>query len=160
MKRAWSRTTEEIYAYRCRKPHAVWGLPFIGRHWGYVGRTTNGVRRDAQHRYGYVWDGERKEAQPWADLIVKRYVVCGRKRRYRWSTHFLEWFWIWLLMPVYNVSMNRANPRRVKPWDAQRQRAARDEYGTVARVVPAVGQWVLVGVVGGAVVWGSLRVAG
>lgn len=129
-RRRWfDRTSEEIYAYRCRKPWALVGLPFIGRHWGYAGRTNNGKRRDGQHRFGYVWDGQEHPPKPWADLIVRRYVIFRKKPRLEITTHFLEWFTIRLLLPVYNVSMNAGNPRRIKPWEQKRQRAERLAWG-------------------------------
>lgn len=133
----WESTTEEIYAYRTRKPGAVWGWPFLGRHWAYVGRTNDGVRRHSEHLIGGgKWAAK---AKPWADLEPKRYVLARRKRRREITTHFLEWWWIHVLFPVYNVSMNAANPRRVKPWTQAEQRAARDA-GRVRGVVAGAGR--------------------
>jgi hypothetical protein len=133
----WHHTSEEIYAYRTRKPHGFTRIPVIGTHWGYAGRTRNPKRRDAQHRYGYVWDGERKPAQPWSDLITSRRVIFRRKRRMEITTHLLEMITIRVLFPVYNIQMNRTNPRRIKPWEAQAQRRYRNRYGRPAQVVPA-----------------------
>ena len=117
-------TREAIYAYRTRKPWARWGLPIIGRHWAYVGRTNDLARRDDEHLVG----GGRYGAVPkdWADLEPRRYVLVGYRRRREPRTHLLEWAAVRLLWPVYNVSMNRWNPRRIKPYDARRQRQARN----------------------------------
>lgn len=132
----FDHTSEEIYGYRTRKPHAVVGLPFVGRHWAYVGRTA---RPDLRHREHMLGGGKwRVTPKPWADLEPRRYVICRKKRRLEITTHFLEWFWIKVLLPAYNIQMNRTNPRRIKPWTASRQRALRDQYGTTAAVVPAL----------------------
>jgi hypothetical protein len=134
--RPWfARTTEAIYAYRTRKPGAVWGWPVIGRHWGYVGRTNHLERRNQQHLYGGGTYGA--VAKPWADLEPKLYVLVRPGRRLELTTHLLEWAWIKILMPVYNVSMNRSNPRRIKPWDQHAQRRARDTGHLVGAVTGA-----------------------
>src|SRR3954462_10478904 len=101
------------------KPHGFPRIPFLGTHWGYAGRTNYPARRDAQHRYGYVWDGKRKPPQPWSDLIVSRRVIFRKKRRMEITTHLLELITIRALFPVYTIQMNRTNPRRIKPWEAQ-----------------------------------------
>jgi hypothetical protein len=134
-RRWWEKTSEEIYAYRTRKPHGF-GLPVVGRHWAYVGRTSVPHLRHSEHMVGGgKW---RAKPKPWADLEPRRFVICRKKRRMEITTHFLEWFWIKVLMPVYNVSMNRTNPRRIKPWTQAAQRAHRNQYGQAAAVVPAV----------------------
>lgn len=126
-RRWFDRTSEEIYAYRTRKPGAPVGLPLVGRHWAYVGRTA---RPDLRHREHMVGGGKwRARPKPWADLEPRRYVICRKKRRLEITTHFLEWFWIKALMPVYNISMNRTNPRRIKPWTQVAQRISRDQHG-------------------------------
>lgn len=126
-RRWWERTTEEIYAYRCLKPSAMIGIPIIGWHWGYAGRTNNARRRDAEHlvgggRYGTV-------AKSWADRRPRRKVIFPMRRRLELTTRFLEWLTIKTLMPVYNITWNRTNPRRIPPWVAARQRAMRDTVG-------------------------------
>jgi hypothetical protein len=135
-RRWWQHTVEEIYVYRTQKPHAVVGLPFIGRHFAYGGRTNNPKRRDSEHLVG----GGRYNAppKPWADLRPRRYVVFRLKRRAELTTRLLELLVIRGLFPVYNVTHNMGNPRRIKPFKAARQRAHRDAYGTTARLAPAV----------------------
>jgi hypothetical protein len=129
----FDRTTEAIYVFRARKPHALLGLPIIGRHFAYVGRTNNLRRRYEQHMIG---GGEyRSVAKDWADLEPRFYVICPMKSRMEITTHFLEWFWIKVLMPVYNIQMNRTNPRRIKPWVAKRQRINRNRYGRTTSVM-------------------------
>ena len=134
--RPWyAHTTEVIYAYRTRKPGAVFGLPIIGRHWAYVGRTNDLQRRHLEHILG----GGPYGAVPklWADLEPKRYVICRRRRRREWRTHLLEWLFILLLLPVYNVSMNRRNPRRIGRAEQVRQRLARNQGAARGVVVGA-----------------------
>ena len=116
-RRWWEHTSEEIYAYRTRRPSGR------GTHWGYVGRTAWPARRHQEHTVGGgKW---RATAKPWADLVVERRVMFRKKRRLEITTHFLEWSMIKLLMPVYNIQMNWKNPRRIPPWVAQRQRLQR-----------------------------------
>lgn len=132
--RPWhAHTSEVIYAYRTRKPGAVWGLPLVGRHWAYVGRTNDLARRHQEHILGGgMYDAV---AKPWADLEPRLYVIRPKKRRREWTTNFLEWFFIWLLLPVYNVSMNAGNPRRIRRAEQLRQRAARDRSEALGVVV-------------------------
>lgn len=148
-RRWWEKTREEIYAYRTDKPHAPLALPIIGRHWGYAGRTNDPKRRDLEHvqgggRYAAV-------AKDWADLRPKRRVVFGMKTRTEAMTHFLEWITIKVLLPVYNVDMNRTNPRRITPRQAKAQRFARDQFGTTARLTKLGLRWLLYLAVAGAV---------
>lgn len=150
-RRWWERTREEIYAYRTDKPHAPLALPLIGRHWGYAGRTNNASRRHQEHvqgggRYAAV-------AKPWADLRPKRLVIFRRKERTEAMTHFLEWVTIKILLPVYNVDMNRTNPRRITPHRAKAQRFARDQFGITARVTKLALRWALYAVVVAVAFW-------
>lgn len=132
-RRWYERTREEVYAYRTDKPSAPLGLPLIGRHWGYAGRTNNPKRRDMEHvRGGGQYNAV---AKPWADLRPKRHVIFRMKSRTEAMTHFLEWLTIKILLPVYNVDMNRTNPRRITQRSQAAQRAMRDQLGTTARVM-------------------------
>lgn len=142
-RRWWERTREEIYAYRTDKPHAPLGLPIIGRHWAYAGRTNNASRRHQEHVEG----GGRYQAvaKPWADLRPKRRVIFRRKERTEAMTHFLELLAIKILLPVYNVDMNWTNPRRITPRQAKAQRFARDQFGTTARMSKLALRWALYG---------------
>lgn len=141
-KRRWyERTREEVYAYRTDKPHAPLGLPIIGRHWGYGGRTNNPRRRHQEHvlgggPYGAV-------AKPWSDLRPRRFVIFRMKSRTELMTHFLEWLVIKILLPVYNVDMNYTNPRRITPKAQAAQRFARDQFGTTARLTKLGLRWLL-----------------
>lgn len=138
-RRWWQRTTEEIYVYRTRKPWAVWGLPVVGRHFAYGGRTNNPARRDMEHLRG--GGPYHAVAKPWADLLPRRYVVFRRKRRTELTTHLLEVLTIRLFMCVYNVQFNTGNPRRIKPHDALRQRRLRDSSGRWARLAAMGGRY-------------------
>lgn len=97
--------------------------------WGYVGQTRQQIwEREDQHR----------EDKPWADTIVgDSYVdaITGRVyqavelARGEWDDAELddcELHYIRMLRPLYNIVGNRANPCRVKPWDAKKQRHQRD----------------------------------
>lgn len=126
----------EVYAYRTRKPGAVLGLPVLGRHFAYVGQTRNPKARHREHlegggRYGCV-------PKDWADLDPKRYVLFRMRHCPQWVLDLAEWLMIQLLLPVYNVQHNRANPRRIRPEVAKRQRAQRDRRGWSWNVRPAV----------------------
>lgn len=140
-RRWWEKTREEIYAYRTDKPHAPLGLPIIGRHWGYAGRTNNPDRRHLEHTVG---GGPYNHGQKsWADLRPRRFVIFGMKLRMELTTHLLEWLTIKMLFPVYNVHMNRTNPRRITPRAQVSQRFARDQFGTTARAGRLGFRWVL-----------------
>lgn len=153
-RRWWERTREEVYAYRTDKPHAPVALPLIGRHWGYAGRTNNAKRRNQEHLVG---GGQYAAvAKPWADLRPKRRVIFRMKSRTEAMTHFLEWITIKALLPVYNVDMNRTNPRRITPRQATAQRYARDQFGTTARLSKLGLRWIsYVGLV--AILWAVWR---
>ncbi len=142
------------YVWRTDKPHALlgislrwmmaaavalatvlystdgpWALAFIllffsGRHTAYVGQTGNRYFRDRQHlrgdqRYGAI-------GKPWADLNPRVYALPCLLSGWKWSREFSEKLWIFLLLPVYNVTWNRKNPRRIKPKEADEQRGARE----------------------------------
>lgn len=144
-RRWWERTTEEVYAYRTDKPHAPLGLPIIGRHWGYGGRTNNPRRRHTEHVIGGGPYGHTQK--PWADLRPRRFVIFRMKRRTELMTHFLEWLTIKILLPVYNHDMNLTNPRRITLKAQKAQRFARDQFGTTARLTKMGLRWLLLAAV-------------
>lgn len=110
------------YAVRTKKPHAPLGLPFIGRHWAYVGQTTSRYHRDRQHK-GL---DPRVPASPWSDLDPKWYPLPSLPW-WRWSRELSEWFWTIVLLPVYPVPKQAPwNLRRISKASAVRARAARD----------------------------------
>jgi len=139
-----------VYAYRTRKPGAVLGLPFLGRHWAYVGETTSFSHRHLQHvegggRYGAT-------AKPWSDLAP----VCVIRiplPPWKWLLRSVETLLILALWPAYNVSKNRWNPRRISPNMAAMQRRARNRrdrwfiwflaarWYHVAAVIAVIGWW-------------------
>lgn len=130
----------EVYAYTTRKPWArgVLGtIPVLGRHLAYVGKTRDGRRRHAQHM-GTDMGPYAKVAQPWSNLDPHRYVLWSMRRCPDWLLSAMEVLLIRLLLPVYNVQHNRGNPRRIKPWEAKAQRAARDAGRTFVRPTAAL----------------------
>jgi hypothetical protein len=138
------RTTEEIYVYRTRKPHAPLGLPLISRHFGYGGRTVDPERRHHEHTVG--GRGGRfgnKPPQPWSTLEPKRYVVFKLKSRTRLTTHLLEVLVIRGLLCVYNHQHNLGNPRRISLKRAKVQRVLRDKYGKAAMAGELIGKWLI-----------------
>ncbi len=122
------------YGIRARKPSAPFGLPFVGRHWAYVGESSSRRHRDAQHLVG----GGAYSVKPkdWADLDPKVYPLPCPFPHWRWTRKAMEKFYIALFWPVYNVQYNRWNPRRITPVQAKRQRYARDMVGRRASAVP------------------------
>jgi hypothetical protein len=97
--------------------------------WGYVGQTRQQIwEREDQHR----------EDKPWSDTIVGDYFqdpITGRIYQAvvlaegEWDDAELdarELSYIRSLLPLYNIVGNMANPCRVKPWDAKKQRHLRD----------------------------------
>jgi hypothetical protein len=83
------------------------------------------VHRDAQHLFGTAI------APPasWSDLSPRVYplpCVLHSSKRMR---ELQEWFWIKLLLPVYNVQHNGWNPRRITKRSALLQRQRRQAGG-------------------------------
>lgn len=111
-----------VYAYRTRKPGARFCIPFLSRHWGYVGQTSSFWHRDRQHLWGDVRYGH--VAKPWADLDPKCYRLP--LPNWKWLRLAVEAVAILLLAPVYNDKGNRWNPRRIPLSVAARQRAQRN----------------------------------
>lgn len=121
----WPGWAGGVYGYRTRKPGAWWGLPFIGRHWAYIGETTSFYHRGKQHiEGGGTYQAVRKN---WSDLDPKCY--CLPLPSWKWLLRSVETLAIVLTWPVYNIQKNRWNPRRIPPWQAAAQRAARDAEG-------------------------------
>lgn len=112
-----------VYVYRCRKPGAFLGWPFIGRHFAYVGETTSFRHRHLQHTVGGGRYGH--QAQPWADL-EPRCVLRIPLPPWKPLLHAVETLFILLLWPVYNDRKNHWNPRRIPLQVAKAMRAARD----------------------------------
>jgi hypothetical protein len=91
---------------------------------GYVGQTRQRLRaREGQHR----------DDQPWSDTIVGEAFVIAQGM---WNKAELDWYeqvCIQRMLPLYNIDHNRANPYRIKPWDAIAQRQAREPGWTPNR---------------------------
>lgn len=123
----------EIYAYRTLRPSRR-----RPRHWAYVGKTRDGRRRHRQHM-GVRLPTDRYDApgQPWNDLDPVRYVVWRSRKVRAWRLALMEFMFVRLLLPVYNVQMNAGNPRRITPHMARMQRNARD---VGKRVTPDLAQ--------------------
>jgi hypothetical protein len=120
-----SNSRAGVYVYRTRKPGAPFGLPIIGRHFAYVGQSK---RLDIRHRQHsgkpLPWDRYASTGQPWSDLNP----VCYRLRLppWRWLLLLVEALLIGLLWPVYNIKLNKHNPRRITAYRAIQMRATRD----------------------------------
>lgn len=112
----------EIYLYRARKP---WLALIFRRHTAYVGKTRSPGMRDREHMTGAGRWGNREPA-PWSDLEPRRYVIFKFASISDFWLSVLEFLTIRITMPVYNVHMNTANPRRIPKWKAREQRTARD----------------------------------
>ena len=118
------RRNSGVYIYRALKPAARLRIPFLSYHFAYVGETRSFFHRHIQHiqgggLYGVV-------PKPWADLEPYVWLRIPLPP-WKWLLRTVEAVVILLTWPVYNISGNRWNPRRIKPWDATRQRALRDK---------------------------------
>lgn len=113
-----------IYLFRTRKPHAPFGLPIIGRHNGYVGQSNDYARRYEQHIRGGGRYNVR--AKHWSDLRPRFHRILPLPRWMfdltPWAVNVIEALCIFVLLPVYNVKLNKHNLRRIS---LQRQRAHR-----------------------------------
>lgn len=127
-----------LYVWRVDKPHALIGLPLIGRHFGYLGMTNSYYFRAQQHLAGSTKYGAA--AARWSDLRPKCYkilplpdfILHGRYRRR--ITFALETIAIWLLCPVYNDKQQPPyNLRKISKRSAAAQREARDKLGRTAK---------------------------
>lgn len=137
-----------LYVWRCDKPHAVIGLPMIGRHFGYGGMTNSYYWRGKQQLEGSVKYGTVPYS--WSDLRPKRYKVLPLPgwllhSRNKWGRRFvrlLETVMIGLLCPVYNDTQQAPwNLRKISKAKARAQRAARDRMGKAAIVGRAFVRW-------------------
>lgn len=112
-----------VYVYRTRKPAARLRIPFLSYHFAYVGETKSFHHRHMQHVAG----GGRfnSEQRSWADLEPRVWLRISLPP-WKWLLRSVETLVILLLWPVYNVSKNRWNPRRIQPASALWQRQCRD----------------------------------
>ncbi len=128
-----SRWRGGAYVWRTRKPHAVIGLPLIGRHTGYVGQTNNFGRRRGEHLYGSTRYTNVVQPKDWSDLSPKVWTIP--LPNWRWLRLMVEQLLIWVLCPVYNVKGQGSwNIRRVRPATARQQRWRRDRFGVTASI--------------------------
>lgn len=98
--------------YRFWVRHPVTGRTVLG----YVGETA---------RMPFVRLMEHVLAQPWADIIV-RWEVDPVTYRGKDAVLAAEMTAIGRERPLYNVEGNRGNPDRIPPWQAVKQRQARE----------------------------------
>ncbi len=91
---------------------------------GYVGKT----RRDPKVRYEeHMGRGKYgKPAQPWTDTVVRWKVIYDSKRVTDIGLSLREQFHIRVRRPLYNVTYNMGNRRRIPPHVAKQQRSERD----------------------------------
>lgn len=112
-----------VYVYRGRKPFSWFNIPFLSRHFIYVGETVSFKLRHEQHTRG---DTVRTTPQqPWADLDP-RCVLRIPLPPWKWLLRSVETVLIVLTWPVYNHKKNLWNPRRIPLSTAQHQRYLRD----------------------------------
>lgn len=111
-----------IYLARTRKHRGR------GRENGYVGRSNNVKLRERCHRGQCSHAG--CAAKPWIDLdpVFHWIVKLPWWLSWRWVQSPIEALCIAVLMPRYNVQLNKQNPRRVTPAEQRRQRAKRDRW--------------------------------
>lgn len=125
-----------IYLARTNKPYAIFGLPLIGRHNGYVGQSNAYELRWAQHTHG---GGKFKSvAKGWSDLDPEFHRIIPLPKwmfeRTPKVVDALEWLAIKLLLPVYNDKMNHSNPRRIPKERLWKQRRFRTETSGGIRI--------------------------
>jgi hypothetical protein len=128
-----------LYVWRTRKPHAILGLPFIGRHFAYGGMTNSYSCRELEHLTGRsprLRPAQYKVPANWSDLEPKCYRVLPlpdswTNGRYgRVIVKALESALIGLTCPVYNETQQAPwNLRRISRARAARMRAERDTVG-------------------------------
>jgi hypothetical protein len=137
-----------LYVWRVDKPHAVIGLPLIGRHFGYCGMTNSYYWREKQQLEGSVKYGTTPYS--WSDLRPKRYKVLplpahllnSKHRIRRRFVKGLETCLIGITCPVYNDTQQPPwNIRKISKAKAAAQRAARDELGGVVVMGKAIIRW-------------------
>lgn len=93
---------------------------------GYVGRSNNVKLREKCHRGQCSHHG--CSAKPWTDLdpVFHWIVKLPWWLSWKWAQAPIEAFCIAVLLPRYNVQLNRKNPRRVTLTEQRRQRETRD----------------------------------
>lgn len=138
-----SKARGGLYAWRVNKPHALIGLPLIGRRWGYVGMTNSYSARESQHLYGSATYG--KAPASWADLRPRCYrilplpafITHGKYRRRVMKA--LETLAIWVLLPVYNVQQQAPwNLRKISKRRALADQELRNSLGLSLRLARSV----------------------
>ena len=119
-----------LYVWRVRKPHAILGLPIIGRHFGYAGMTNSYSCRELEHLTGRsprLRPDQYKLPASWSDLEPRCYRLLPlpdsltRSEFGRVIVKGLETALIGLTCPVYN-------DKQQAPWNLRkisRERAAR-----------------------------------
>lgn len=117
-----------VYIYRARKPAARLRIPLLSWHFAYAGETNSFHHRHLQHTVG--GGAYRAVAKPWADLDPYVWLRIPLPN-WKWLRLAAETLVILLVWPVYNVSKNRWNPRRIRPATAAMQRRMRDRNGVV-----------------------------
>lgn len=114
--------TRDCHLYRFYVRHPLTGQRVLG----YIGET---VRQPFTRLMEHI--GE----QPWVDTIlgweVDSVTYPGKAAVLRAEAAAIR-----AERPLYNVKGNETNPCRVKPWDAKRQRWARDDEKGRPRWVP------------------------
>lgn len=125
-----------IYLFRTNKPYSILGLPLIGRHNGYTGQSNAYALRWQQHTAG---GGKFKstakswsdlDPEPWRILPLPAWLFAHAPR----VVNALEAVCIVLTAPVYNVQLNKWNPRRITPVRAKAQRQWRSSTFGVLRI--------------------------
>lgn len=132
-----------LYLWRVRKPHAVLGLPLVGRHFGYGGMTNSYSCRELEHLTGRsprLRPDQYKEPASWSDLEPRCYRVLPLPDSWtrgseptigRQVTKGLETVLIALTCPVYNDKQQAPwNMRKISRSRARRMRAEREAVGT------------------------------
>jgi hypothetical protein len=141
-----------VYIYRCRKPAARFRIPILSWHFAYVGETTSFWHRHRQHMG--IATNYTPTPQPWTDRDPYVWLRIPLPP-WKWLLRSVETLAILAVWPVYNISKNRWNPRRIKPWTAQRQRQYRDVgawapsatrwYHVALILAVAAGLWMMIG---------------
>lgn len=135
-----------VYVWRTRKPHAVLGLPIIGRHFAYGGKTNSFRRRGKEHIEGSTQYEVEVRAKPWADLDPKVYEI--RLPDWGWLRTLMEPLLIAILCPVYNVQLQPPwNIRKISKKKAEAQRWRRDQFGATIKLVSTIGRWTVYAVI-------------
>lgn len=143
-----------LYIWRVRKPHAILGLPILGRHFGYAGMTNSYYHREGQHLRGSVTYG--RTPAPWSDLEPRCYriplprvILHGHYRRK--ITFALETLLIYATCPVYNSTQQPPwNLRKIGKAKAAAMRFERDKLGKASQVARFALRWLLYAAVVGA----------